>query len=101
MGLFQATYQGAGANGVRNILEKLLLTVKFDIPGRGDVRAVEVTEDFVLGKAPPIYHYKHQMTTEELYGKDSDSVLEGGEVIHDDPLNLTEVEELIFEQLEL
>lgn len=41
---------------MRTILEKLLFTVKFEILGTG-VKVVEITEDAVMGKAPPIYHY--------------------------------------------
>ncbi len=57
--IFQATIQGAGREGVEAILEKLFLTIKFDILG-SDVVAVEVTEDAVLGKEPAIYHRKLQ-----------------------------------------
>ncbi|XP_059097314.1 ATP-dependent Clp protease ATP-binding subunit ClpX-like isoform X2 [Tigriopus californicus] len=52
----KAHYQNAGSEGVRTILEKLLFTVKFEILGTG-VKVVEITEDAVMGKAPPIYHY--------------------------------------------
>ena len=47
--------QQAGRDGVARILEKLFLTVKFDILGT-DIVAVEITEDYVLGKTSPIYH---------------------------------------------
>jgi hypothetical protein len=52
----QALAQQAGRDGVARILEKLFLTVKFDILGT-DVVAVEITEDFVLGKCGPVYHH--------------------------------------------
>ena len=48
--------QQAGRDGVARILEKLFLTIKFDILGT-DIVAVEITEDFVLGKSSPIYHH--------------------------------------------
>ena len=53
-------FQGAGADGVKTILEKLLLEVKFELlPSSPEaVEAVEVTEDFVLGKAPPAIYYR-------------------------------------------
>ena len=57
---FQAHHQQAGDDGIKTILEKLLFTVKFGLhEGRAansTVRAVEITEDTVLGKAPPLYH---------------------------------------------
>ena len=52
----QAMSQQAGRDGVAIILEKLFLTVKFDILGT-DIVAVEITEDFVMGKTSPIYHH--------------------------------------------
>merc|ERR1739844_562841 len=45
-----------GARGLRAILEKLLLDAMFEIPG-SEIVSVEVTEDAVNGKAPPIYRY--------------------------------------------
>jgi hypothetical protein len=53
----QATIQGAGQDGIGTILEKLFLTIKFDILG-ADILSVEITEDAVLGKERPIYHTK-------------------------------------------
>jgi len=52
----QAMSQQAGRDGVAIILEKLFLTVKFDILGT-DIVSVEITEDFVLGKSSPIYRH--------------------------------------------
>merc|ERR1712038_237823 len=45
-----------GARGLRAILEKLLLDAMFEIPG-SNIISVEVTEDAVNGKAPPVYRY--------------------------------------------
>ena len=45
-------------------MEKLLLTVKFDIPGK-NVKVVEITEDFVLGKAGPVWHYADERDPRE------------------------------------
>ena len=60
----RAAAQGAGADGVRTILEKLLLEVKFELPNsserEGEVEAVEITEDFVMGKAPPTFYFRGQ-----------------------------------------
>jgi hypothetical protein len=54
--------QQAGKDGVATILEKLFLTIKFDILGT-DIVAVEITEDFVLGKSSPIYHHASKRRT--------------------------------------
>ena len=52
----QAQMTKAGHGGIRTILEKLLFYVKFilqtEMQGKG-IKAVEITEDAVLGKAPP------------------------------------------------
>ena len=50
----QACSQGAGHEGIGTILEKLFLTIKFDILG-SDVVAVEINEDAVFGKERPVY----------------------------------------------
>jgi len=52
----KAISKKTGARGLRAILEKLLLDAMFEIPG-SDIISVEVTEDAVNEKAPPIYHY--------------------------------------------
>ncbi|MDO5532731.1 ATP-dependent Clp protease ATP-binding subunit ClpX [Sutterella sp.] len=49
----QAIERKTGARGLRSIIEKILLDTMFDVPGRGDVAKVVVTEAAVLGKATP------------------------------------------------
>ena len=61
---FQAMAQRAGAEGVKTIIEKLLFTVKFEMQSDG-VKKVEITEDTVLGKAPPIFHYEERKSTQQ------------------------------------
>ena len=56
--------QRAGAEGVKTIIEKLLFTVKFEMQSDG-VKRVEITEDTVLGKAPPIFHYEEKKSKEK------------------------------------
>lgn len=51
-----------GARGLRAILEKLLLDAMFEIPD-SEIISVEVTEESVLGKGPPIYHYAGNEST--------------------------------------
>lgn len=58
----KAISKKTGARGLRAILEKLLLDAMFEIPG-SDIISVEVTEDAVNGKAPPIFHYAQTTTT--------------------------------------
>ena len=52
----QAQLQNAGGDGIRTILEKLLFEVKFVLQTEMQdkiIKAVEITEEAVLGKAPP------------------------------------------------
>ena len=44
---------GTGARGLRSIMEKLLLDLMYDLPGRSDVREVVVTEQVVREGAEP------------------------------------------------
>ncbi len=105
--MFQASHQHAGVDGVRTILEKLLFTAKFEIPDE-KVVAVEITEDFVLGKALPVYHHHHhhhhhhhssklqqqqQQQLRPINEEEEDAVLK--------TVPLTEFEQAILEQLEL
>ena len=95
--------QQAGRDGVARILEKLFLTIKFDILGT-DVVAVEVTEDFVLGKSSPIYHYasrRRSCVTQRHHSSRSNhhelySILEEAP-----PSSLSDYDQGIFEQLEI
>ncbi|MBM3729970.1 MAG: ATP-dependent Clp protease ATP-binding subunit ClpX [Actinobacteria bacterium] len=49
-----ALERGTGARGLRAILEEVLLTTMFDIPGKGDVAKVVVTEQSVKERAAPL-----------------------------------------------
>ena len=54
----QSQMQNAGGDGIRTILEKLLFEVKYLLQTEVQMRhkivkAVEITEETVLGKAPP------------------------------------------------
>merc|ERR1711997_1015809 len=62
-----------GARGLRAILEKLLLDAMFEIPG-SNISSVEVTEDAVNGKAPPVYRYAApEAPTEDMASDDNSS----------------------------
>jgi len=61
----QAQLQNAGGDGIRTILEKLLFEVKFVLQTEMQdkiIKAVEITEEAVLGKAPPNFLENVQST---------------------------------------
>ena len=49
----QAIKRGTGARGLRAIMEEVLLSVMYDIPGRKDVATVSITRDVVLTGVNP------------------------------------------------
>ncbi|WP_340539588.1 ATP-dependent Clp protease ATP-binding subunit ClpX [Nocardioides sp. GXZ039] len=49
----KALERGTGARGLRAIIEEVLLHVMYDVPSRGDVGKVVVTEQVVLGEDTP------------------------------------------------
>lgn len=93
---FQAYSQQAGKDGVSTILEKLFLTVKFDILGK-DIVEVEITEDFVLGRARPNYRYARKKSSNRLYRTQM-----GMSAIQEEvSSSLSDYDLGIFEQLEI
>ncbi|MCB9521024.1 MAG: ATP-dependent Clp protease ATP-binding subunit ClpX [Myxococcales bacterium] len=50
----EATTRGAGARGLRSILERVMLDIMYDLPSLGDVRECVVTEECVTKGAAPI-----------------------------------------------
>jgi ATP-dependent Clp protease ATP-binding subunit ClpX len=48
----QAIKKGTGARALRSLLEKLMLDVMYDVPGRSDIASVKITRGVVLGEAP-------------------------------------------------
>ena len=104
--------QQAGRDGVARILEKLFLTIKFDILGT-DVVAVEVTEDFVLGKSSPVYHFAHSkhrghVTTHRHHGSSSAATSRSNNhhhslcaILEEAPSTMSDYDQGIFEQLEI
>jgi len=52
----QALSRGAGARGLRAILEEVLQDTMFEVPGRPDVARVCVTRDVVLDRVKPAFH---------------------------------------------
>ncbi|HYD53065.1 MAG TPA: ATP-dependent Clp protease ATP-binding subunit ClpX [Gemmatimonadaceae bacterium] len=50
----KALKRGTGARGLRAIVEEILTDVMFDLPTRGDVEEVKVTEASVVNKVPPM-----------------------------------------------
>ncbi|QDH10738.1 ATP-dependent Clp protease ATP-binding subunit ClpX [Nocardioides dongxiaopingii] len=49
----KALERGTGARGLRAIIEEVLLHVMYDVPSRGDVTKVIITEQVVLGEESP------------------------------------------------
>lgn len=54
----EARARGTGARGLRSIFERLMLDVMYDVPSRGDVRAVSINEAVVRGDRPPLLRKK-------------------------------------------
>merc|ERR1711997_800761 len=57
---YQALCQNTGEDGISNILEKLFMNIKFDIPGGQfgtKVSKIEITEQAVMGKERAKYHF--------------------------------------------
>jgi ATP-dependent Clp protease ATP-binding subunit ClpX len=50
----KAIDRGTGARGLRAIIEELMLDLMFELPSRGDVLEVVITEECVERKAPPM-----------------------------------------------
>jgi ATP-dependent Clp protease ATP-binding subunit ClpX len=53
-----AVKKGTGARALRGILEKLMLDVMYDIPGRDDVVSVKITRPVVLEESKPLIRRK-------------------------------------------
>jgi ATP-dependent Clp protease ATP-binding subunit ClpX len=51
----QAITHGTGARGLRSIMERLLLDLMYDLPGRDDVTEVVITEQVVSEGAEPTF----------------------------------------------
>ena len=49
-----AIQRGAGARGLRSILEEVMTDVMFDLPDRDDVREVVITKECITERRPPL-----------------------------------------------
>jgi ATP-dependent Clp protease ATP-binding subunit ClpX len=54
----QALKKGTGARGLRNLLEKLMLDLMYEIPSSPSVQSVAITRSAVLGQSPPLIRLK-------------------------------------------
>jgi ATP-dependent Clp protease ATP-binding subunit ClpX len=54
-----ALKKGTGARALRSLLEKLMLDVMYDVPGRNDIVSVKITRAAVLGETPLLVRRKH------------------------------------------
>merc|ERR1712156_565037 len=61
-----------GARGLRAIMEKLLLDCMYEVP-ESDITCVEITEDVILGKCPPIYHRTQPMAEDSNADSDTEN----------------------------
>jgi ATP-dependent Clp protease ATP-binding subunit ClpX len=55
-----ANARGTGARGLRAVLEEAMLDVMYDVPSQEGVEAVEITEDVIEKKAPPLIGYNRE-----------------------------------------
>lgn len=51
-----ALARGTGARGLRSIIEKCLLDVMFEVPGRDRIRKVRVTDEVIRGTIKPLIY---------------------------------------------
>jgi ATP-dependent Clp protease ATP-binding subunit ClpX len=54
----QARHKGTGARGLRSLLEKLMLDIMYEIPGRNDITKVTLSRSVVLGEDKPLIQHK-------------------------------------------
>jgi len=56
----RAITKGTGARALRSMMEKIMLDVMYDIPGRDDVAEVTINRAVVEGKKPPLLRRKQE-----------------------------------------
>jgi ATP-dependent Clp protease ATP-binding subunit ClpX len=61
----KALSRGAGARGLRSILEGILLETMFELPSLNGVQEVVITSDVVEGHARPLYTYSDKAPARE------------------------------------
>lgn len=54
----EALQKGTGARALRSLIERLMLDVMYDIPGRTDVESVTINRTVVEGRRPPLIRRK-------------------------------------------
>jgi ATP-dependent Clp protease ATP-binding subunit ClpX len=59
----EAIKKGTGARGLRNVIERVMLDVMFDLPGQTNVHKVVITEDVVVKGAEPVIYYSADAET--------------------------------------
>jgi ATP-dependent Clp protease ATP-binding subunit ClpX len=64
----QAVTQGTGARGLRSIMERMLLDLMYDLPGRVDVTEVVITEAVVRDGAEPTLVHENADATKDAAG---------------------------------
>ncbi|MEI6073284.1 MAG: ATP-dependent Clp protease ATP-binding subunit ClpX [Verrucomicrobiae bacterium] len=56
----EAVKKGTGARALRSMLERIMLDIMYDSPGRDDIAEVTVTRAVVEGKRPPLIRKKQE-----------------------------------------
>jgi len=59
-----ATKLETGARGLRSIIERVLLDVMFEIPGRTDIRQVVINRDVIEGRIKPLILHEEEAPVE-------------------------------------
>jgi ATP-dependent Clp protease ATP-binding subunit ClpX len=53
----KAIERKTGARGLRNVMEKMMLNIMYELPSLHGVRECVINEDVLEGDAPPLYIY--------------------------------------------
>ena len=61
----RAIARKTGARGLRSIMESILLTTMFDLPGLENVDEVVINRDVAENKANPVFVYGQERTAEQ------------------------------------
>ena len=61
----QAIERNTGARGLRSIMEKLMMSMMYEVPSRDDISGLVINEDCVTGNALPNYIIKEKINLEE------------------------------------
>jgi ATP-dependent Clp protease ATP-binding subunit ClpX len=66
----RAIKRKTGARGLRSIMEQILLSTMFDLPGLDHVDEVVINREVAEGRANPLYTYSKERSKERAEGAD-------------------------------